>query len=94
MADDIPQSVKEERNQILLKDLSLCSERANLSFVGRTVEVLAEGISKRNTARWCGRSDLNKLVVFEPDAQIRPGDLAPVRIERASAMTLFGTLVR
>ena len=94
MVDDIPQSVKEERNRILLEDLAECSERANLPFVGRTIEVLAEGVSKRNAARWCGRSDLNKLVVFEPDGQIRPGDLVPVRIDHATAMTLFGKLVR
>ena len=94
MADDVPQSVKEERNRILLEDLAECSERANLPFVGRTIEVLAEGVSKRNAARWCGRSDLNKLVVFEPDGQIRPGDLVPVRIDHATAMTLFGKLVR
>ena len=94
MVDDIPQSVKEERNRILLEDLAECSERANLPFVGRTIEVLAEGVSKRNAARWCGRSDLNKLVVFEPDGLIRPGDLVPVRIDHATAMTLFGKLVR
>ena len=94
MADDVPQSVKEERNRILLEDLAECSERANLPFVGRTIEVLAEGVSKRNAARWCGRSDLNKLVVFEPDGLIRPGDLVPVRIDHATAMTLFGKLVR
>lgn len=94
MVDDVPQSVKEERNRILLEDLAECSERANLPFVGRTIEVLAEGVSKRNAARWCGRSDLNKLVVFEPDGQIRPGDLVPVRIDHATAMTLFGKLVR
>lgn len=94
MADDVPQSVKEERNRILLEDLAESSERANLPFVGRTIEVLAEGVSKRNAARWCGRSDLNKLVVFEPDGQIRPGDLVPVRIDHATAMTLFGKLVR
>lgn len=94
MADDVPQNVKEERNQILLADLAKYSERANDKFVGRTIEVLAEGVSKRNAARWSGRSELSKLVVFEPDDAIRPGDLVPVQIRHATAMTLFGELVR
>ena len=94
LADDVPQSVKEERNQILLADLAKTSERANDKFVGRTLEVLAEGVSKRNTARWCGRTELSKLVVFEPDDAIKPGDLVQVHIKHATAMTLFGDLVR
>lgn len=93
MPDDVPQSVKEERNQILLADLAKSSERANDKFVGRTLEVLAEGVSKRNASRWSGRTELSKLVVFEPDAAIRPGDLVQVRINHATAMTLFGTLL-
>ena len=94
MPDDVPQSVKEERNQILLADLAKSSERANDKFVGRTLEVLAEGVSKRNAARWSGRTELSKLVVFEPDAAIRPGDLVQIHIDHATAMTLFGTLHR
>lgn len=94
LADDVPQAVKEERNQILLADLAKTSERANDKFVGRTLEVLAEGVSKRNSARWCGRTELSKLVVFEPDEAIRPGELVQVHIKHATAMTLFGDLVR
>jgi tRNA-2-methylthio-N6-dimethylallyladenosine synthase len=90
MKDDVPQSVKEERNQILLADLEKTTEKNNKALVGKTLEVLVEGVSKRNSTRWCGRSDTNKVVVFEPTLEIKIGDLVKLKISRATAMTLFG----
>lgn len=93
MADDVPQELKEKRNQILLEDLAKYSARANDKFVGRVLEVFAEGVSKRNAARWSGRTELNKLVVFEPEGELKNGDVVNVRISHATAMTLFGEIV-
>ena len=90
MEDDVPQSVKEERNQILLADLVEMTGRHNKAILGSTVEVLVEGLSKRNSERWCGRSDSNKVVVFDPSPAIKIGDLVKLEITRATAMTLFG----
>ena len=90
MKDDVPQSVKEERNQILLADLAKATEKNNKVLVGKTLEVLVEGVSRRNSSRWCGRSDTNKVVVFDPDPGIRIGDLVKLKITRATAVTLFG----
>jgi tRNA-2-methylthio-N6-dimethylallyladenosine synthase len=90
MEDDVPQSVKEERNQLLLADLAKATEKNNKALIGKTLEVLVEGVSKRNSARWCGRSDTNKVVVFDPAPGIKIGDLVNLKINRATAMTLFG----
>ncbi len=90
MEDDVPQSVKEERNRILLADLAKATEKNNKALVGKTLEVLVEGVSKRNASRWCGRSDTNKVVVFDPTPGIKIGDLVNLKINRATAMTLFG----
>jgi len=90
MPDDVPQEVKENRNRILLEDLARFSAKANDKFVGRTLEVIAEGVSKRNSARWSGRTELNKLVVFEPQGELHNGDVLSVIIDHATAMTLFG----
>jgi tRNA-2-methylthio-N6-dimethylallyladenosine synthase len=90
MKDDVPQSVKEERNQILLADLAKTTEKNNKALVGKTIEVLVEGVSRRNASRWCGRSGTNKVVVFEPASGIKIGDLVNLKINRATAMTLFG----
>ena len=59
-------------------------------LIARTVEVLVEGVSKRNAARWFGRTGTNKVVVFTPAPEIKVGDLVEIEIRRATSMTLFG----
>ena len=92
MTDDVPKEVKEERNQILLKELEKSSQKENMRAVGKTLELLAEGPSRRNAARWCGRTDQNKLAVFENTTGVKVGDKVKVHIDRATSMTLFGTI--
>ena len=89
-ADDVPQSVKEERNQILLADLEKRSIAGNLACVGRTLEVMVDGVSPRNPARWSGRTSTARTVVFSYTEGMKPGDLIQVPIERAGRVTLFG----
>ena len=93
MEDSVPESVKEERNQILLDDLSKRIVKRLESMVGSTVTVLAEGVSARNEKRWTGRTDNNIVVHFEPDENIVPGTLRQVKITRFGGVTLFGTLL-
>lgn len=90
MQDSVPKSAKEERNALLLADLKARTAAHNQKQVGNTVEVLVEGVSKRNTARWFGRTSNNKVVVFSPYNNIRKGDLKNIHIQRSTAMTLFG----
>jgi tRNA-2-methylthio-N6-dimethylallyladenosine synthase len=94
LSDDISQEIKEERNQILLKDLEERTAAANRKLIGSVQEVLVEGVSKRNTERWSGKSTTAKTVIFEPAPDTAVGDLVKVRINRVSAVSLFGELVR
>jgi len=89
-ADDVPQEVKEERNQILLADLEKRSIAGNLACVGRTLEVMVDGVSPRNPSRWSGRTSTARTVVFSYADGMKPGDLIQVPIERAGRVTLFG----
>lgn len=89
LPDSVATKAKEERNQILLADLARRTERHNRELVGSEFEVLVEGPSKRNPNRWHGRTSSNKVVVFPADAGAEIGDLITVRIQRATAMTLF-----
>ncbi len=93
LADDVPEEVKMERNQLLLADLDRRVEASNRRYVGRAVTVLAEGPSKRNPRRWSGRSDTNKVVLFTPSADLEPGDLVTVKVERTTSHSLFGEIV-
>ena len=86
---------KERRNQLLLQDLECSLRERNAALNGRIFEIMAEGPSKRNPARWQGRTDTFKNVVFtpDPDGNIAPGDFRKVRIVRTTSMTLYGELI-
>lgn len=93
MTDDVPTSVKEERNQVLLADLGARTSGLNRAYVSQVVEVLVEGHSKRNAQRWSGRSKANKVCLFEPTSGLKPGDFVDVRITSSTAHSLFGEIV-
>jgi len=88
--DDVPEEEKRRRNQVLLEDQDRRGLRLNERLIGTTLDVLAEGESQRNETRWSGRSDTNKIVVFDPGPDCRIGDRVKVRIERAMPQTLYG----
>ena len=88
-ADNVPQEEKERRNQILLADLAERSLAHNRALIGTVQQVLAEGPSSRNPARWCGKTSTAKSVMFAPWEGIKIGDLVEVKIARASSMSLF-----
>jgi tRNA-2-methylthio-N6-dimethylallyladenosine synthase len=91
--DDVPETEKMRRNQVLLEDQDLRGAAANSRLVGTVQDVLVEGPSLRNVARWSGRSPGNKIVIFEPHPGLVPGTLARVRITRAAPQTLYGDVV-
>jgi tRNA-2-methylthio-N6-dimethylallyladenosine synthase len=88
--DDVSDAEKMRRNQVLLDDQDVRGQAANQRLVGTVQEVLVEGPSLRNAARWAGRSAGNKIVVFDPRPGLTPGALARVRITRAAPQTLYG----
>jgi tRNA-2-methylthio-N6-dimethylallyladenosine synthase len=89
MPGQVPEQVKEERNRILLEILNARMARKNNALVGQTVEILVEGRSEKNPRRMFGRTRTNKGVVFDGNERHK-GQLLPVRIERATTVTLYG----
>ena len=89
MPGQVSQAVKEERNQRLLEAVNESGARQHQRFVGRQVQILVEGPSKRNPARLTGRTRCNKIVVFDGAACCR-GQLMDVNITRAGTFTLYG----
>jgi tRNA-2-methylthio-N6-dimethylallyladenosine synthase len=90
--DDVTQEEKMERNRLLLDDQNVRTRAVGERMVGRTVEVLAEGVSAGNAARWTGRTSQNRIVVFEPVPALRAGDTVQVRILRAMPQTSLGRI--
>jgi tRNA-2-methylthio-N6-dimethylallyladenosine synthase len=89
MPSQVLQPVKEERNQRLLKLVNEIGARKYGAFMGRKVEILVEGPSKRNAARMTSRTRCNKIVVFDGSNRHR-GEVMEVRITRVGSFTLYG----
>ena len=92
MGDDVPDEVKNERlNEIIALQEGISGD-LNRAMIGSEVEVLAERDSSRSADDLLGRTDTNKKVVFARGSAA-PGEYRRVRIDRANAHTLFGTLI-
>jgi tRNA-2-methylthio-N6-dimethylallyladenosine synthase len=91
MPDQVNQAVKEDRNQRLLEVVNELGACQHQKFVGRRVQILVEGPSKKNPARMTGRTRCNKIVVFEGAPRHR-GQLLDVTITRAGTFTLYGAV--
>ena len=93
MLDQISETVKEERNQDLLAMVNQIAIDKNELLVGTTQEVLCTGGSKKDPNRLTSRTSQNKIVIFDGNAERMTGKILPIKIERSSGFTLFGTPV-
>jgi tRNA-2-methylthio-N6-dimethylallyladenosine synthase len=89
-ATQVPERVKEERNQDLLGLVNSIALPMYDALVGQEVEILCEGPSKTNEARLTGRTGSNRIVVFEGNRDRHVGEIFNVRITEAANFTLFG----
>ena len=93
-------AVKQQRNVDLLAVQEDVSAQLSQAFLGKTVKVLVEGLSKKphlnaaehdNLPQLVGRTDTDWIVVFNaPDTLA--GHFAEVTINKVSPLTLFGVL--
>jgi tRNA-2-methylthio-N6-dimethylallyladenosine synthase len=91
MPDQVSEKEKECRNQVLLEILNSGMARKHQKLVGQTVEILVEGRSEKAGKRMFGRTRTNKIVFFD-GGERHKGELLPVRIERATTITLYGDI--
>ena len=90
--DDVPKAEKERRDQVLLADQEARGLARNSRLVGTVREVMVEGPSKRNKARFSGRDSGNRIVVWDvsPDSPpLRTGEMVKLRIIDAHAQILI-----
>lgn len=86
--DQVPDEVKSKRIQELVEVVQEHARERAQRFVGREVEVLVEGRSRKDPEKVRGRSRHNKVVNFAGLAE--PGELARVQIQSATSQTLSG----
>jgi len=93
-ADQVPEEVKSERLQRLFAVADRISLDLNAELVGKQLEVIVDGDSRRSANDWQGRSEGNRVVNFPKNGLgAAVGDILTVRITRASAHSLYGEAI-
>lgn len=89
LGDDVPEEVKIRRLQEIIDLQNSLSLKSNQKDVGKEVEVLIEGFSKRSRQQLFGRTQQNKVVIFDKGNH-HIGETIRVRITGYTSATLFG----
>lgn len=89
LPDDVSEDVKIRRLNELIALQNELSAESNAKCVGKEYEILVEGVSKRSREQLFGRTEQNKVVVFDRGTH-HPGEYVRVRITSSSSATLQG----
>ena len=92
LPDNVSEEVKIERLNRMIDLQNELSNQSNQNDIGKTFEVLIEGVSKRSKEDLFGRTSQNKVAVFKRGDH-RPGEFVKVKINSASSATLLGEIV-
>jgi tRNA-2-methylthio-N6-dimethylallyladenosine synthase len=87
--DDVPEDVKQRRLEEIITLQREHSLQSNQRDVGTEATVLVEGTSKKSDEQLRGRTDTNKMVVFDRE-DYEKGDYVNVRITDCTSATLLG----
>ena len=104
----VPTPVQNDRLQMVLDLQEKITNKKHTDLIGRTVDVLVEGKSKKQNRgteekaesgfQWSGRTSANKIVNFETDPLDSPdagiyGEIVGVEIKKALAHSLWGKMI-
>ncbi len=89
MPGQLPEELIEERHARLLELVNAIGKRKYAALIGRTMQILVEGPSKKNPTRLTGRTRCNRIVLFDGSKR-HLGQLMVVRVTRAGSFTLYG----
>ncbi|MBR2154959.1 MAG: tRNA (N6-isopentenyl adenosine(37)-C2)-methylthiotransferase MiaB [Bacteroidaceae bacterium] len=89
LPDDVPEEEKIRRLNEMIALQNELSAESYRKDIGKTFEILTEGVSKRSKDQLFGRTEQNKVVVFDRGSH-RIGDFVKVKITAASSATLKG----
>jgi tRNA-2-methylthio-N6-dimethylallyladenosine synthase len=80
MPDQVPDTVKADRNRRLLEVVHRVTAERGARLAGRRVEVLVDGVSRRNPGELSGRTRCNRVVNFDGLGRVRVGDVVHARV--------------
>ena len=92
LEDNVSEEEKIRRLQLMIDLQNELSEKSNKNDIGKEFEVLIEGFSKRSREQLFGRTEQNKVVIFDKK-NYKVGQYVTVKITSASSATLFGESV-
>lgn len=92
MEGQIEEDVKEERLQRLIKLQTAVTKAESEKYLGKEIEVLVEGTTRKNDKAYTGRSDTNKVVIFSGNDEMI-GKFVKMKIVDAKTWTLYGECV-
>ncbi len=90
--DQVPDADKARRLARLLEVATEVGAAKNRALEGRVLEVLVDGISKKNPCELSGRTRCNRVVNFDGQGRTLDGELVRVRITQAMPHSLRGEL--
>jgi tRNA-2-methylthio-N6-dimethylallyladenosine synthase len=93
LKDDVPDEIKTARLKEIISLQNRLSAISKGNDVGKVLEVLVEGYSKRSEEYLSGRTSQNKVVVF-PKENKKIGKYVNVKITEYTCATLFGEMVQ
>ncbi|MEX0944166.1 MAG: tRNA (N6-isopentenyl adenosine(37)-C2)-methylthiotransferase MiaB [Balneolaceae bacterium] len=91
--DNVPEETKKKRLSEIIEQQMKIQKKNNLKEIGNRHLVLAEGISKRSNEQLSGRTDTNKMVVFDK-REFQKGDYVEVKITDSTSATLIATPIK
>ena len=91
LPDDVPEEEKIRRLNELIQLQTEMSAIQNKKDEGKEFDVLVEGFSKRSREQLCGRTEQNKMVVFDKGGH-HIGETVKVRITGSTSATLLGEI--
>ena len=89
LPDDVPEEEKIRRLNELIALQTEISAQQNKKDEGKVFDVLVEGFSKRSREQLCGRTEQNKMVVFNKNGH-HIGETVKVKITGSTSATLLG----
>ena len=89
LPDNVPEEEKTRRLNELIQLQTQLSAEVNKRDEGKEFDVLVENFSKRSRDQLCGRTEQNKMVVFDKGSH-HIGETVRVRITGSTSATLFG----
>ena len=92
LPDDVPEEEKIRRLNELIQLQTEMSALQNKKDEGKEFDVLVEGFSKRSREQLCGRTEQNKMVVFDKGGH-HIGETVRVRIIGSTSATLLGEII-